>query len=159
MSKIFIAHRGNLTGPNKERENHPDYIMEAINAGYHCEIDVWKEQGQFLLGHDEPQYEIPLDFLFTPNLWVHAKNLTALHELIPYHPHIHCFFHDTDDCTLTTQGWIWTYPGRPLISNLSVAVMPERIIEEYDVKVAGGICSDYISEFKKNLKFKPNNAI
>lgn len=164
MSKVFISHRGNLTGPNKEKENHPDYIMEAIYAGFHCEVDVWKENDKFFLGHDGPQHEIETSFLFTPHLWVHAKNLMALHHLMQYHPSINdpginCFFHDSDDATVTTLGWIWTYPGRPLISDFSVAVMPERISEEYDLKVAGAICSDYISEYKKSLKFKPNSAL
>lgn len=159
---IYIAHRGNLTGPNKEQENHPDYIMEAINSGYHCEIDFWKENDKLLLGHDEPQYEIDFSFLFTPNLIIHCKNLHALTYLADYQNEcvdLHFFFHDTDDATLTSLGYIWVYPGRPILSNGSIVVMPERIMEEYDFKKAGGICSDYISEYKKSLKFRPNNAI
>jgi hypothetical protein len=56
---ILISHRGNLNGPNPERENHPDYIWEALRAGYEVEIDVWWVEGKFKLGHDEPQYDFP----------------------------------------------------------------------------------------------------
>ena len=36
----FISHRGNLDGPMKEFENHPDYINDAIKKGFDVEIDV-----------------------------------------------------------------------------------------------------------------------
>jgi hypothetical protein len=38
---IWIAHRGNTRGPNPEKENHPDYILQAIREGFDVEIDVW----------------------------------------------------------------------------------------------------------------------
>ena len=39
----LIAHRGNISGPNPEKENHPDYILEAIRLGYvpEEEYDNW----------------------------------------------------------------------------------------------------------------------
>ena len=37
----LIAHRGNVNGPNPDKENHTDYINEAIILGYDVEIDVW----------------------------------------------------------------------------------------------------------------------
>ena len=30
---IFISHRGNCFGPNKNEENSPDYINKALNLG------------------------------------------------------------------------------------------------------------------------------
>ena len=59
----FISHRGNLYGPDLEREKHPDYITEALNLGYDVEIDVWLLNGVYWLGHDEPQYKTNLEFL------------------------------------------------------------------------------------------------
>ena len=41
----LISHRGNLNGRIPERENHPDYIDEAIEAGYDVEIDIWLNDG------------------------------------------------------------------------------------------------------------------
>jgi hypothetical protein len=60
---ILISHRGNISGPNPEQENHPDYIWAAIQAGYDVEVDVWFENGKFMLGHDEPQYEFPFGLI------------------------------------------------------------------------------------------------
>ena len=36
---ILISHRGNIDGKIVERENHPEYIDEAIALGYDVEID------------------------------------------------------------------------------------------------------------------------
>ena len=68
----LISHRGNLNGPNKEHENHPDYIWEALQAGYEVEIDVWWVDGKFKLGHDEPQYDFPFELIET-HYFVTAK--------------------------------------------------------------------------------------
>ena len=60
---ILIAHRGNISGPNPEMENRPEYVKKAIDLGYNVEVDVWYENNQLFLGHDGPQYKIKDDFL------------------------------------------------------------------------------------------------
>ena len=60
---ILISHRGNINGKNTEKENHPDYIDEAITLGSDVEIDLWSIEGVLLLGHDEPQYGISQHWL------------------------------------------------------------------------------------------------
>ena len=60
---IFIAHRGNLNGPNKEMENKPEYILKALNKDFYVEIDVWYINNSFFLGHDNPDYKIDIEFL------------------------------------------------------------------------------------------------
>lgn len=149
---IYIAHRGNVTGRNPEKENHPDYLRSAIKQGYHVELDVRLLDGNYILGHDEPQYEIHKSFLSSNRMWVHAKDLITLHSLMDRGNYIHCFFHDTDDATITSQGWVWTYPGKPIISPRSIAVMPERIPAPYSIKAAGGICSDFVEEYKLGVR-------
>ena len=115
MNKILIAHRGNMDGPNPEKENHPDYIMAAVKAGFDVEVDVWNVDGDFYLGHDKPQYKTSLDFLSNPNFWIHCKDIKSLHYLTEC-AHCwdfkDCFFHNTDDVTLTLRSWMWTYPGK-----------------------------------------------
>ena len=58
----LISHRGNLNGPNPERENHPDYIQDALWQRYDVEVDVWGIEGEYQmelwLGHDEPLYRV-----------------------------------------------------------------------------------------------------
>ena len=70
---ILISHRGNLNGPNPERENSPKYIDEAIEAGYDVEIDIWLNDGILYLGHDSIQYETSLQWLENRKnkLWIY----------------------------------------------------------------------------------------
>jgi len=146
---ILISHRGNINGKNESEENKPKYIIESINLGYDCEVDLWVKNNNLFLGHDLPQYNIPLSFLQEnwKHLWVHCKNieaLTFLNELED--PSIHFFWHQEDDLTLTSRKIIWAYPGKQPIMN-SIAVMPE-INNEKDLSSCIGICSDQIKKYK-----------
>ena len=134
---ILISHRGNLNGVIVERENSIDYVEEALSQGFDVEIDVWDIFGSYFLGHDEPKYLVKKDFLKIDGLWCHAKNIQGLYSMLE--DNIHCFWHQEDDVTLTSEGYMWTYPGKELTMN-SIAVLPE---EEIEVEVAG-ICSDYV---------------
>ncbi len=144
---ILISHRGNLMGPNPETENHPDQIKKALSLGFEVEIDVWNVDGKWFLGHDEPQYSIDPIFLRNDALWCHAKNLEALHLMTRMG--VHCFWHQDDDYTLTTYGFIWTYPGKPYTSR-SIAVKPEQIRD--DEKLCYGVCSDWVLKFREELQ-------
>ena len=144
---ILISHRGNIDGVKPIRENSPEYILEAMSLGYDVEIDVWKVDDKWFLGHDEPEYAIQEVFLHKEGLWCHAKNLSALEALLALR--IHCFWHQKDCYTLTSNGFIWAYPGKPL-TNGSICVMPERYsAETYDFSTCTGICSDKIGYFKE----------
>jgi hypothetical protein len=143
---IFIAHRANLEGKDLSRENHPDAIIDCIEKGFDVEIDVRRIKNEWVLGHDEPQYKIDFSFLQLPGLWVHAKNVETFTSLID-HYEINSFFHNTDDVVLTTRGWLWTYPGKPLLHYFSVAVMPE-IIDNWSLSKAKAICTDYPIKYK-----------
>ena len=136
---ILISHRGNLNGKTDD-ENKPKYIEEALSQGFDVEVDVWYDNKQFYLGHDEPQYLIQKDFLRKSGLWCHAKNIDALNEMLK--EEIHCFWHQEDDVTLTSEGYLWTYTGKQLTSN-SIAVLPTT---RPNVEVAG-VCSDFIVRF------------
>jgi len=153
---IYIAHRGNINGPIPEKENHPDYIMNAVKQGFDVEIDVRYLNNKFYLGHDIPQYEVEESFLKNQLFWHHAKNIEALFQLNEMQPNfmVNCFYHNIDDCVLTSGGYIWTYPGILSLCGQSIAVLPEIIKENYDISHAGGICSDYIEEYQKDLSFK-----
>ena len=149
---ILISHRGNIDGKNIDLENSPDYIMSAIKKGYDVEIDVWHVNGSFFLGHDEPQYEIEWSFLLSPGLWCHAKNIEALSNMISIGAH--CFWHQSDDVTLTSKGFLWTYPGKKILGN-SICVLPELF--EHDRIDCAGICSDFIERYEKEYNDKSNS--
>lgn len=143
----LISHRGNTSGPNPERENHPEYIFEALQAGYDVEIDVWFENGKFMLGHDEPQYEFPFELLNNnfPKLWVHCKNMAALstlNQLDPNGDKVNYFWHENDLGVLTSKGYIWS----TALFDRGILVMPE-IFNKKPIETTLGVCSDYIKNY------------
>jgi len=144
MSQFLISHRGNLNGKNADLENQPDYIMAAINKGFDVEVDVWLYKDRLYLGHDEPQYPTSFDFLDSDRLWCHCKNIEAIPALLS--KNIHCFYHQTDDITLTSKNFIWTYPNKLLVPN-SICVMPE-LGYDGDLEACGGVCSDFIGVYR-----------
>jgi len=148
---IYIAHRGNLNGPNPEKENHPEYLMDAVSQGYDVEVDVWVIDGKLILGHDSPQYEVKREFILNDSFWHHAKNIQAFYMLNKMRPNylINCFFHDTDDAVLTSGGWLWTYPGKELTPD-SIAVLPERV-PDWEIGQAYGICTDFVERYREKL--------
>lgn len=144
--KHFISHRGNINGKIPQNENHPDYIDEAIHAGYDVEIDIWMVDNELFLGHDEPQYKIIYNWLATryEKLWIHCKNVEAM-VWFNMMGGFNYFWHEEDTLTLTSKGFIWAYPGKQPIED-SIAVIPE--IHNDDVSLCIGICSDEIEKYK-----------
>ena len=143
---ILISHRGNLNGKIPENENCPDYIDKAIHSGYDVEIDIWMIDNELFLGHDGPQYKVIYNWLSTryERLWIHCKNVEAggwfnMMGLFNY------FWHEEDTLTLTSQNYVWVYPGKQPISN-SIAVLPE--LNNDDISQCLGVCSDYIKKYK-----------
>ena len=146
----FISHRGNLIGPDKKVENTPSQIQKVIELDYDCEIDLWYTGESLLLGHDEPQYLIEKEFLekYSDKIWVHCKNIGAIIWCTESEIRdLNFFWHQQDDVTLTSLGFIWAYPGLQPIKN-SIAVMPE-INNEKELRNCFGICSDRIAFYKK----------
>jgi hypothetical protein len=137
---FLISHRGNLYGPDRSFENTPTQISKTLEMGYHCEIDVWKNSDGFFLGHDDPKYEIKKEFLKNEKLWCHAKNLSALESML-YHG-VHCFWHETDKFTITSKGYIWTFPEEEVTKN-SVIVHKGSSWKEKNYDCAA-VCTDFI---------------
>lgn len=147
---IVIAHRGNIAGKSPGRENAPDYIEAALKWGFDVEVDVWAipertlgDRPSLFLGHDKPEYLTQMDFLLRDKIWCHAKNIEALDLLLK--AKAHCFFHDKDDATLTSRGYIWTYPGKEL-KPMSVCVLPEQVDQEVPPFIHG-VCTDLAEKY------------
>jgi hypothetical protein len=146
----LISHRGNLNGPNPERENHPDYIWEALRAGYEVEIDVWWVEGKFKLGHDEPQYDFPFSLIENHynKLWIHCKNMEALSQLNEVDSSglkLNYFSHESDLGVLTSRGYIWSTN----VYKRGILVLPEFFATD-PTEDTFGVCSDYIQNYKLN---------
>lgn len=153
----LISHRGNLDGRMPKKENHPKYIIDAIQSGYDCEIDLRvNEHDKLFLGHDEKQYEIDKDFLleYRNELWVHCKDRNSLNKMVSddeFKSVMNYFYHENDDYTLTSRGHVWAYPNRHSTDNCVMVILDEntiRLITEYDldfVKDPFGICTDWVA--------------
>jgi len=136
----IISHRGNTEGAS-EYANSPDYVERTLQLGFDCEVDVWKVFNFFFLGHDYPKYKVSKSFLKNSKLWCHAKNLEALESMMDLGAH--CFWHQDDYYTLTSQGYIWTYPNK-ITSKKSIIVHKDINwkSKNYD---CFGVCTDYIA--------------
>lgn len=162
LPKHFIAHRGNINGPNPKKENQPEYIEEALLAGYEAEIDVWvSNTGEIYLGHDNPDYLVDSSFLDKNRgkLWCHAKNFHALDYL--QKNKYHCFYHVNDPYVFTNMGEILAHPDSQIYSN-TISMMPECCPNEKfniaNLLTSKGICSDYIS-YIKTLARRPLQVV
>lgn len=138
---LIISHRGNLNGPNKNSENGPEYIKNAIAKGFNVEIDIWVLNNKIYLGHDGPQYLVDLSYIvsISKHSWFHCKNINALLFFINDFPDFRFFWHQNDDYTLTSNNFIWTYPNKNT-SIKSIVVDLEANNVYNDVY---GICTDY----------------
>lgn len=143
---ILISHRGNIYGSEPKLENSPKQIEKVLSMGYDVEIDVWVENNEILLGHDKGEYKIDLNFLKNDKLWCHTKNIYALNLLLKNN--VHCFWHQNDQYTLTSKGFVWVYPGEKLIENC-IAVKPKNINDCLLAKCKG-VCSDFVGSYAKN---------
>ena len=145
---ILISHRGNTNGPNPKDENKPEYIDKTILAGFDVEIDLWLNNYNFFLGHDLPQYKISIEWLKdrSEKLWIHCKNLESISFLTNKKFNLNFFWHDVDKYTLTSKGFIWTYPSQHSEFN-TICVLPEK----FGVKnfKCDGICSDFILNYSQ----------
>ena len=155
----IIAHRGNINGPDLERENQPAYIERALRMGYDAEIDLWCPDGDALwLGHDEPLYEISELWLFEfiNKLWVHCKDVGAAKycsinggRIKPEDLKLHYFWHQDDDRTLTSRQLWWTFPGQE-IHPMAIAVLPENTDwPDSELQYVMAICTDEAEEYRQ----------
>lgn len=135
---IIISHRGNTEGHDSKTANCPDHISKVLETGLHCEVDVWKIKDKYFLGHDESGYDINLNFLKNDKLWCHAKNLESLQGMLDNN--IHCFWHQTDDYTLTSKGYIWTFPEKEVCGRSVIVHKGPDWRDKYNCYA---VCTDY----------------
>lgn len=146
---ILISHRGNISGQNGFTENTHEVIKKALSLGYYVEVDVRYDHSRgFYFNHDEMdtpnirenKYFAHFD---TERMIYHAKDLKSL-EMLKERGY-HYFFHDKEEYTITSQGWIWANIGSKLSSE-TVCVCPEKGFNGNLMKCFG-ICSDFIEGF------------
>ena len=173
---ILISHRGNLNGAIPERENTKEYIQEALDLGFHVEIDIWREDNKLYLGHDRAENEVEEQWLLDrrKKILVHAKNPEALFYLtrssISRDECLSVFFHENDRYTIIqngrnnlgvlVDGLIWADDTTNLNSKCVVPILhkmdwdklnhPDNRSAQISKQKVWGICSDYIDFLNKN---------
>lgn len=157
----LIAHRGLMYGPNKDIENSITQIEFALQHNFDVEIDIWyhnwqNTETQWWLGHDQPTYNVDVDWLKNLPLnrvWFHAKDIGTLAQLSKESWPVHYFAHENDPVVLTSSKYLWTFPGRQL-TDQSIMVLPENDgmahIEMYS-RTIQGVCSDYVVEILNKI--------
>ncbi len=137
----IISHRGNINGKNLKLENSFNYLKHAISLGFEVEIDLWIVNNQIYFGHDNPQYKITKQQFnsIKKYSWFHCKNLNAIEYCLKI-KNIKYFWHQSDDFTLTSNGYIWTYPGKEITSK-SIIVTLDDLKFNHEIKPYG-ICTD-----------------
>lgn len=143
----WIAHRGNVRGPNPALENKPEYIEAAFKAGYDVEVDVWLQDDGLYLGHDTPLYKIDRYFLQNQHLWVHCKNVAAYLELSKF-TNINCFFQENEEIVMTTRNNLWAHSKCPTWNNKTVIVRLDSRNWSPSIEPFA-ICSDYVGNNSK----------
>ena len=142
---IFISHRGNLYKKHEETENTIESIDKALSFNLDVEIDIWYVNNKFYLGHDHPTHVINIEYLTNPKLWCHTKNQEALLKLKSLNRQdIHYFWHQEDQFTITSKGYIWSHSSS-FPSSCSICVLPEQHNHKIEqINNSLGICSDQI---------------
>lgn len=145
-------------GPDPDRENHPDQIRLALDDGFDAEIDLWRIDNTWMLGHDGPRYTVTDDFIQDYRLWIHCKNLPAFFHLRDFGSEYNFFWHDSDMVVMTSKFITWTYFGKPETMHAkSVCVMPEITYEWSEVERMAkadtwwGFCTDYARKLRACL--------
>ena len=149
---IFIAHRGNLFGPQPDKENTISYIDTALQDGFAVEVDVldYNDKGIFTLGHDKAQEEVNVNYITQKNLFAHAKNYKSLTGLLKHGAH--CFYHTDEEYVLTSNNIIWCYPGVSYANNDNCVIVLPEIYPMKPWRSAYGICSDYVANYRKEFE-------
>lgn len=154
---IFISHRGNLNGVQKEFENLPSFIDNAIKLGFDVEIDLRTYKNKLFLGHDEPQYEISLEWILKrkKHIWIHAKDFNSLYLLSKINKKIIYFAHQNDDYTLISNGMIWCHNYNiSLNKKCIIPLITLDQINNFVDKKFYGVCSDYVVYSKEKFSIE-----
>jgi len=151
----IISHRGNIRGVVSEKENRPSYIDCAIQLGYDVEVDIRFINGEFWLGHDEPQYRVELTWmeLRKKNIWFHCKNIQSASELIRLNSNFMFFCHTHDDFVIVNGDKLWVHDlSKKLDKNCIIPLLGLDECNHYQKYDVYGVCTDYPSAIKESEK-------
>lgn len=144
----LISNKGNLRGIISEYENTPEYIEAALNSGFDVKIDLLLNDGKLFIGNDSNKIKLDIDWLekYHNKLWLECKDINLiqkLNQLDNRGVYLNYFWHENDQITLTSRGYILSYIDEPVIG----AIIMTPTIKNDKIKLCYGICSDNIMDF------------
>lgn len=146
----IIAHRAKFKYWELVTENNPYQAAWLVDMGLDIELDIWMVENELWLGHDLPQYKINENFILHVSkfAWFHCKNFEALDFFSNNFSNLNYFWHENDDYTITSNGFIWTNVGK-YVGPKSILVFPEKTFntdtlkEDVERLAPYGICTDH----------------
>ena len=151
----IISHRGNINGPDSINENAPAYIDKSLEQGFDAEVDLRRVNNKFFLGHNNPDYEVSIDWLNQrrQNLWIHTKNFSAFENLLELNNNFIFFYYSCEPLVLVSNGKIWCHQLED-ISNPANCIAPllsKSSLLENKKNNWFGVCTDYPLLLKKTI--------
>lgn len=147
----FISHRGNLlSGQTYPKENTVQAVEEAISLDYDVEIDVWRTEDGWFLGHNKPENKVSIFFLIRNccRLWMHCKNKEAFSILKWFGGFMHEDEPQVFSRTLL-KTFKWNHSSNHEFDSKTICVMPElEGLRPVDYSFAYGVCSDDIANIE-----------
>lgn len=143
----IISHRGNLKGSDPKNENTQKQINIALKKSFDVEIDLWKVNDEFFLGHDKPEHKIKLNWLNErkENLWIHTKNFLAFEELLKINNNYKFFYHTNEPLVFISNGVIWSHKPHEIYypEKCIIPLLDKNSLTDIKKKNWLGICTDY----------------
>lgn len=139
---IIISNNGNLDGINQEKENTPEYIINALNKGFDVKINVSYKNGNYYL---KENYQINFNFLREEKLWIQCNDLETLQNLNSLLTYSNLFYLENSP-TLTKSDFIWLPSLTKPINNKTILYLPELDWNYYndgELFTAKAICTNY----------------
>jgi len=157
---IYYSSNGNISSIDIGRQCSPDYILEAVKAGYKVRFGIrLMSDGNLWIGEDDAKYPILPEFLINnaKHFLIHCKNISSLHKLrdidTEHKKQLHYYYHSTDNVSISSRGYfLIDYGKRPLGENV-IAMYPEDTDYQIsDLKKCVGVCSANIEFYKKLIE-------
>lgn len=151
----IISHRGNLNGASCIEENTKKYIDIAIENSFDVEIDLWKLNNEYFLGHDSPDHNVTLEWLSKRRnkLWIHTKNFNAFEALLENKNKFKFFYYTSEPIVLVSNMKIWCHQHDKISNpkNCIVPLLSKTCLIKNKETNWHGVCTDYPLFLKKSL--------
>jgi hypothetical protein len=142
----IISHRGNIRGPQPDRENKPSYIDAAIGCNFDVEIDLRFDGTKLWLGHDKKEVEVNEKWLLSRKnyLWIHCKDMESVTILKKIDKNFTYFCHHSDPYTLISNGKIWVHKiSKNLTDDMVIPLMSQQDLEQNFNQNVFAVCTDF----------------